>query len=270
MNLANSISLLYAGGPGSGCNPAVGKCGRTVTLYHGTTEAIGRKIAKQGLSSGKSVFGTEKVHGKGWVHFSKDLDDAHNFGYEAATQRVLNRKGDTNPIVSQEMFPGGVRYAVVRADVPEEMYKKMQADPENKKDWRRYRGDVPSQYVTHVAVYKSGAMAQAVEAKHMTDVKGDHKTIDQPAGMTKGSVSGSEHQSNMGLLMNSKQVSVDEDSVALDRRAPGEAKRAFQALQKAGFIEQSSSGEVPVGRGGWGKSYFLTNSGTKLFLKVNK
>lgn len=43
MNLASTI--VYAGGPGSGCNPEKGKCGRPrgVNVYHGTSAELAER-----------------------------------------------------------------------------------------------------------------------------------------------------------------------------------------------------------------------------------
>ncbi len=52
MNISSTISL-YGGGPGSGCNPEVGKCGRPETEgYHGTSPKDVRKILTFGLKPG--------------------------------------------------------------------------------------------------------------------------------------------------------------------------------------------------------------------------
>jgi hypothetical protein len=168
VDLAATISI-YAGGPGSGCNPAAGHCGRTVTLYHGTTVANAKKILKQGFKAGRSHWETKTAaaHGKGRVYFSKKLRDAFEFGYSSSTKQkdFLDRDEDK-----------GLKYAVIRTDVPQELYAKMKKDYENPGEWRVLKGTLSPEHITHAAIYKVGTEG-AWKDKHVVDLKGDHKTL---------------------------------------------------------------------------------------------
>ena len=63
MNLAAAISL-YSGGPGSGCNPAVGHCGRPRLKGHGPGVPWFRKVQRDAHKEEDELFVQIKVNGR--------------------------------------------------------------------------------------------------------------------------------------------------------------------------------------------------------------
>lgn len=99
MRLRTAIDI-YAGGQGSGCNPKVGKCGRSGGLvYHGTAAELAKKIMSEGLRPDNPEYKT-------FVTTQKDV--ALMFGLRA----VLSKAGDwaydkTEPSTKQALKKAG-------------------------------------------------------------------------------------------------------------------------------------------------------------------
>lgn len=241
MNLQTNI-IIFAGGVGSGCNPAVGKCGRTITLYHGTTEPVAHSIVKNGLKPGRSNWevASSHYHGRGKIYLARSVETAHYFGQEASD-------------------PGGEKgnkkYGVVRVEVPLDVYKKMQPDPENKKDWLRYKGALPANMVTHVGIYKPGH--GGMDSKVVKMLKGDENNIENnkivPADTNKFS-------SMLDELSQDKKTEITPNFITVADSSKFANK--VKSLEKMGYLQKS--GKSPVGRF-WGVSYAVSDTGKKLF-----
>lgn len=131
MNLGTTISI-FAGGPGSGCNPAVGKCGRSVTLYHGTSSIHVNSIRKNGIQPDKGGAEGDPVSKTGHVYLSHEKESAKMW----ARFRAANVGG--KPVV-------------LKVNVPSEHYGKLKGDTFRGKPTGggdvRFKGSVPSKWV---------------------------------------------------------------------------------------------------------------------------
>lgn len=115
MNLATSISI-FAGGPGSGCNPAAGTCGKAKTkvFYHVTHKKKVTDIRKNGLLPKVP----REVGDKKGVYLTPNFNDPDYRAYEHDT--------------------------VFRVELPEKF--KLEKD-ETHKGWFRTTQKIPAKYI---------------------------------------------------------------------------------------------------------------------------
>lgn len=193
MNLSSAL-LIYSGGPGSGCNPAVGKCGRKGTgksnseevevFYHGTILPSAKAMLKEGLSpQPDKAFKTSKIPvQKGYVYVTSDKSLAMTFAaaraaYDASPTGTCHyplfwpdRTDNPAAVSMRKRQEGGPAKApevpaVVELDIPKKMADKLKRDP----DWDSsaedsdplvamiYKGIIPKQYIKKVSVMDSKA-----------------------------------------------------------------------------------------------------------------
>lgn len=108
MRLHAAISL-YAGGPGSGCNPEAGKCGRPKTVFHGTAEQFAAQIKQQGLFP-PSVLTGDPEGDK--VYTSENRDEALKYALDKAEETgaskavLITIKNPDQAGLVQDLNPG--------------------------------------------------------------------------------------------------------------------------------------------------------------------
>lgn len=128
MNLEATISLL-AGGPGSGCNPAVGKCGRTIVLYHGTAIKNLSSIQKNGLQRYNAAMAVNRKT----VSLTSDRTMAKQYGF-------VNQNSEG-------------KYAVLRLELPREFVHRNSIRDSAEKRSRLFLKDVPAKYIMRTKIH---------------------------------------------------------------------------------------------------------------------
>jgi RNA:NAD 2'-phosphotransferase (TPT1/KptA family) len=122
---------MYGGGPGSGCNPEAGKCGRPVVLYHGTRLRDVESIKKSGLKKRDPWYGRNVRKS---VSLTSDRKVAHQYGFV---------KGDQVG-----------KYAVLRFELPNSFARRLVRDQEEKSSWLSHE-DIPARYLANVRVHST-------------------------------------------------------------------------------------------------------------------
>jgi RNA:NAD 2'-phosphotransferase (TPT1/KptA family) len=137
VNLESTIKI-HAGGVGSGCNPAAGKCGRNfVSYYHGTDKASAQRIKKQGILPGNVERGSQ------------------NKVYLAATPH-------------EALEYGGRNGSVIRVEVPSSASSKVRwhdGDEDGTNGAYRHNGPIPAKYIKEV-VPSNRKNADALDKKY--------------------------------------------------------------------------------------------------------
>lgn len=237
MILALAISL-YAGGPGSGCNPVVGKCGRTQVLFHGTTVENAKRILNSGIKVGA---------GKKQFDYKMGLGNKVQGQYNYFSTK---HEGAKDWATSHSRFDGPTKYAVVRVEVPHTM--KMKDDPMSGGD-KRTKETVPSSMITHVALYygRNGGGGEGKGDKLVGYLKGKNMPEEE------GFVDKSKNDKFLDFLGKAKEAGVRVSGYfSLDKTNPLFSRA--QAMVRFGYLQ---------GKGRWagGSGFTLTDAGRKAF-----
>jgi RNA:NAD 2'-phosphotransferase (TPT1/KptA family) len=132
MNLFSTIQL-YAGGPGSGCNPEKGKCGRTVTMYHGTIEDFLPSIKQHGLDPAKHARGVRGV-------------------YVTGNKGVARYYAKSGAMVSDKVHQHPSRGVVLTLNLPERFAKSLHKDDSDASAHKAFftTRRIPAKYIKRV------------------------------------------------------------------------------------------------------------------------
>ncbi len=151
MNLASTI-LIYGGGPGSGCNPEAGKCGRTASsasVYHVTHTSLVPKIQKEGLrpmqTSNWVKQGNQSRYGKGEINAFESPHDA--LRWAAKMDWAFNKATGSGKVSILKLD---------RRDTP--WQEDTESDPLGrsgaKGKWLKYQGGIPADRIKSVVQFK--------------------------------------------------------------------------------------------------------------------
>lgn len=156
MNLAATVEL-YSGGPGSGCNPEKGHCGRSwegKTIYHGTAIDAAQKILKEGIKRSGSLQQHIPV-----VYATKVKQVALSFAYAAA-------KGLNRPITGDSEFRDDKEIALVVLKPGVEnlphLEDQIYAFPKGVKEVD-FKEDIPAKYIDRVEIYSVAGMKEDID-----------------------------------------------------------------------------------------------------------
>lgn len=156
MNLASTI-YIYGGGPGSGCNPQAGECGRKSSgdaIYHGTAVDAAQKILKEGIKRSGPLQQPIPV-----VYATKDKRVALSFAYAAGVG--LNR-----PIDKDSNFRDDKEVALIVlkpevTDLPH-IEDQLYAFPKGVKEID-FAKDIPPKYIDRVEIYSVDGLKKDIE-----------------------------------------------------------------------------------------------------------
>lgn len=184
MNLRSTISI-YGGGPGSGCNPQAGDCGRksagkkdadVEVFYHGTVLPSAKQMLKEGLvPKPEKAFQTAGIDTskKGYVYVTQDKKLAMLFAnarqaYDAAKPgsyykfyNPWNGAGGYTTMWKREDAQPAVKTgdvaAVVEVDIPKNVASELKSDPDFDGSGQDERakikeGIIPKEYISKVFV----------------------------------------------------------------------------------------------------------------------
>jgi hypothetical protein len=185
MRLQATIQVYAIGGPGSGCNPEVGHCGRPpgsgktqemLNFYHGTVLPSAKKIFAEGLKQDSSQkflvdhLGTVGRSPNGYVFMTPHEALAKSYA-EFRSEYATAKIGDEvvmwrpdGPATMTKNSSADYRTgdpAVVKLSIPKDEVMKLyeakkfapdRADPEG---WRA-KGIIPKEYISGVEVYRNG------------------------------------------------------------------------------------------------------------------
>lgn len=143
MNLFATVSL-YGGGPGSGCNPEVGKCGHHA-LYHGTSVENALSILKYGFDTKRNLT-------------KKDPEEEKTVSFTKNRKTAEGAYGAIDSFRKGSIVPGGGRGAVITVKVPYHVLRTMRKGGgyENEGEYQTKGRKFDRKYIHKVEIYDKG------------------------------------------------------------------------------------------------------------------